>query len=217
MTEAELKRSHRILAPGLLRLVAILAVLAVSACGGTAFRTYYPQGLDPAVTRGWTVGNVKVDVPRQLSVSEERTYLPRADIVWREDPPGDRHAQVARIMSDAIRTGSASLHGKRRVVIEARMTRFHAMTFEAEALSIKAGVHDVEFDIRILDARTGTVLVPTTHIEASFPARTGAEMAMARARGDSQKKQIRRHVAATIAGWLGTGQDARTSFTRIGG
>lgn len=199
------------------RPIALLALLAVSGCGAGTFRTYYPEGLAPEVTRGWTVASVTVDVPRELVVSEQHSYLPKADIVWREDPPGDRYEQVAKIMSDAIRDGASALHGKRRVVIQARMTRFHAMTFEAESLSMQTGVHDVEFDARIVDARSGAVLVPETHIEASFPALTGADMAMARARGDSQKKQIHRHVAATIAGWLGTGKDMRGTFQRFGG
>lgn len=211
-----MKRSHRILAPGLLRLVAILAVLAVSACGGTAFRTYYPQGLDPAVTRGWTVGNVKVDVPRQLSVSEERTYLPRADIVWREDPPGDRHAQVGKIIQTAVQSGAQGLRGPRPVIIEVTVTRFHALTFEAELSANDWGVHNIDFTARVLDAGSGAVLLPATAIRAELPALSGTRMSEARSRGVTQKSMIIGHVSKTVAGWLGLGPDNRGKFSRQG-
>lgn len=200
-----------------LRPLVLAAVVLLSACAGQTFRTAYPAPILAEVTRGWHVTRVTVDTPRDLVVSEESSYLPRADIVWREDPAGDRYAQVTKIMTDAIRRGAQPLSGKRPVAIEVRMTRFHAMTFEAESLSFQTGVHDVEFDAKVVDARTGAVLVPSTHIEASFPAMTGAKMAMARAQGDSQKKQIELHVAATIAGWLGAGPDVRGTFARVGG
>ena len=34
----------------------------------------------------WTLADVQVSVPRTLTVSEAKTHLPTADIVWREDP-----------------------------------------------------------------------------------------------------------------------------------
>ncbi len=199
-----------------LRVAAFFSVVVAAGCVSTTFRTDY-QPLDPQMTKDWTVTRVSVQAPRSLSVSEARSHLPNADIVWREDPAGDRLAQVERIMTDAIRAGARPLKGKRPVAIEATVTRFHAMTFEAESLSFQTGVHDVEFDARIVDARTGQPLVAPTHVNASFPAMTGARMAMARSQGDSQKKQITRRVAAAVAGWLGVGPDVREVFPRLGG
>jgi hypothetical protein len=202
-----------------LRLAAVAAVAALAGCisgGSGTFRTAYPAAIPAEVSRGWRVAAVQISVPRTLAVSEDHSYVPKADIVWREDPRGDRYNQVQAIMTDAVRDGARGLRGGRPVILQATMTRFHAMTFEAESLNF-GGVHDVEFDARIVDARTGQVLVPAVHIEASFPAKTGAEMAMARASGDSQKKQIHRHVAQTIAGWLGAGPDVRATFSSVGG
>lgn len=202
-----------------LKLMAVLAVglMALSGCMGTDFATSYDAPIAADVSRGWHVIDVRVAVPESLTVSEEKSLVPDADIVWREDPPGDRRAQVAAIMRKAIAKGASGLHGGRAVRIEARMATFHAMTFEAERLSVGAGVHNILMAIRVVDARSGKILYGPTTMEASFPAKTGVEMIAARTRGETQKSQITAHVAATIAGWLGIAPDNRSSFERAGG
>ena len=192
--------------------VSVVLVAGLAACTGT-FRTSY---VNPAPAKDWRVAAVNVSVPSSLTVSEQDTLLPKADILWLEDPRGDRYEQVATIMRDAIRKGASGLGGSRPVVLDVTMTRFHAMTWRAETLS-SGGVDDVEFDMVVRDARTSEVIYGPEHIEASFPAMTGSAMASARMRGETQKSQITAHVARTIAGWLGVGPDARGSFNSIGG
>lgn len=193
------------------------ALMSLGACVGVnSFKTYYDAPLSRAETSAWRVSDVRVAVPRSLSVSEEQSYEPVADIVWREDPRGDRYAQVQKIMTDAIRQGASGLHGGRSVRLDVTMQQFHAMTFEAESIAYDVGVHNVRFTISVVDAASGTVLKGPVEIDASLPAMSGARMAAARAAGDSQRKQISRHVAATIAGWLGTGPDNRMTFMRAG-
>ncbi len=197
-------------------LFGLMAAVSLSACiGGGSFRTYY-EPLSPSVTAGWRVADVRVAVPESLVVSEAKTYLPSADIVWREDPLGDRRAQVATIMRNAVLRGASGLRGSRRVYIDITMTRFHALTFEAETRLSNAGVHNINFVARVVDAATGAVLVGPVPIEAELPALSGEAMRAARRRGETQKSQISAHVARTIAGWLGTGPDPRTGFTRSG-
>ncbi len=193
------------------RRTAVMMVLALAGCSGS-FRTFYDE---PAPSQGWRIAAVDVTVPRTLSVSEEEVFVPRADIVWREDPPGDRYNQVAAIMKDAISRGAAGLKGSRAVRLEVTMRRFHAMTFTAETRA-PAGVHNIEFDITARDARTGEVLAGPELIEASFPAMTGAAMARARLEGQSQRSQITDHVARTIASWLGLIPDNRQTFSSVG-
>lgn len=190
---------------------AVLMVLALAGCGGT-FRTFYDA---PAPSKGWRVSAVDVTVPRTLRVSEEETFVPDADIVWREDPRGDRYDQVAAILKNAITRGAAGLKGSRAVRLEVTVTRFHAMTFLAETKA-PAGVHNIEFDIVARDAASGEILAGPEHIESSFPAMTGAAMARARLAGQSQKSQISAQVAKTIASWLGLIPDARQTFASIG-
>lgn len=200
------------------RTLLLCATVALAGCVGVrTFETSYDEPVSAQVSRGWSVVDVAVSVPDSLTVSEEHTYEPDADIVWREDPIGDRHPQVAAIMKAAIARGASGLKGQRPVRIEATMSRFHALTFESEALNVAGvGVHNVNFTIKVVDARTGAVLAGPTDIDASLPALTGAEMIKARVRGESQKSQISAHVAATIAGWLGIGPDQRDSFVRAG-
>lgn len=201
----------------LLKLGAFLALtLALAACGST-YRTHYDPPLDPAASRGWRVADVAVHVPETLTVSEEKSLVPRADIVWREDAdPAARHAQVAAIMREAVRRGAAGLRGSRPVVLQIEVTRFHALTFEAERRLSRSGVHNVEFVATVHDARSGEVLAGPQAIEAETEAFAGAEARAAREAGQTQRSVITGHVAQTIAGWLGTGPDNRRSFQRLG-
>lgn len=210
------RATPRRILPPFCRALFLGAGLALAGCGGS-FSTQYPAPIPAEVTRGWHVTDVQVTVPHSLTVSEEKTYLPKADIVWREDPVGDRYAQVGRIVSDAAKLGVAPLKGPRPVVLQITMTKFHAMTFEAETITWTSGVHNIEFVARVIDAQSGSVLAGPTFIEASFPAMTGVDMEMARAQGDSQKKQITRHLRDVFAGWTGSGADPRRAFERIGG
>jgi hypothetical protein len=198
--------------------VALAAALALSGCiGAQTFRTFYETPVPAETARQWHVVAVDVSVPQSLTVSEEHSYEPKADIVWREDAIGDRRAQVGAIMQAAVARGAAGLKGPRPVRLRVVMQRFHALTFEAESLNLAGvGVHNINFTITAVDARTGATLAGPEAIDAALPALTGAEMIQARLRGESQRSQISNHVAATIAGWLGTGPDQRDSFVRAG-
>ena len=191
------------------------SVAPLAACG--VYQTAFTAALSPDQSRGWHVTAVQVSVPQSLTVSEEHVLIPRADIVWREDDPtGDRHAQVAAIMHDAVAAGARPLRGAVPVTLQITVTRFHALSFEAETELADAGVHNIQFDIQVVDARTHQVLAGPTHVQADLPALSGQAMVAARARGETQKSQITAHVAQTIAAWLGIGPDVRGSFTRLG-
>ncbi len=193
-----------------------LSATLLSACvGGSSFETAYDP-VPPDLARGWRLAEVRVSVPKTLTVSEAKTLLPNADIVWREDPPGDRHAQVATIIQTAVRSGAQGLRGPRPVIIDITVTRFHALTFEAELRNRDWGVHNIDFTARVLDARSGAVLLPATTIRAELPALSGPRMSEARSRGVTQKSMIVSHVSKTIAGWLGLGPDNRGKFSRQG-
>jgi hypothetical protein len=201
------------------RRAALLGMSAVllSACvgPGSSFRTEYTP-VPPVLAASWRLSEVQVNVPRTLKVSEAKTYLPTADIVWREDPMGDRYDQVGKIIQNAVLQGAQGLSGSRPVIISVTVTRFHALTFEAEQRFENAGVHNIKFIAQVVDARTGEVLVPPQQIRAELPALSGAAMKAARRKGQSQKSMITAHVAKTVAGWLGLGPDVRGTFNRQG-
>jgi hypothetical protein len=199
------------------KLTVIALAAFLSACAGGTFETMYDSGPALSITKNWRVVDVNVVVPRTLSVSEAHVLVPKADIVWREDPAGNRYDQVSRIVAKGVRDGARSLHGKKGVRIDVTVSRFHAMTLEAEALKYDVGVHNIDLTARVVDAKTGEVLVPPTFIRAEFPAMTGVRMTQARLRGETQKSQIEAHLANVFAGWLGVGPDPRATFTRLGG
>ncbi len=195
-------------------LVGISALLLSACVGGTFETAYTPVPADQA--RSWRLSEVRVSVPKSLVVSEAKSLLPSADIVWREDPLGDRYAQVGKIIEAAVLRGAQGLRGSRPVIIDITVTRFHALTYEAELSNSDWGVHNVDFIAQVLDARTGAVLVAATKIRAETPAWSGAQMRAARQKGITQKSMITNHVAATVAGWLGLGPDNRGEFSRQG-
>ena len=198
-----------------LALIGLTSTLLAACVGGGTFKTEY----DPVpanLAKTWRLAEVRVSVPQSLVVSEAKTLLPTADIVWREDPMGDRHAQVGKIIQTAVLRGAQGWRGSRPVIISVTVTRFHALTYEAELSSSDWGVHNVDFIAEVVDARTGAVLLPATKIRAETPAWSGARMKAARAKGVTQKSMITNHVAATVAGWLGLGPDNRGTFSRKG-
>jgi hypothetical protein len=200
------------------RRAALLGVSAVvlSACvGGASFKTDYDP-VPASTSAAWRLSDVRVSVPKTLTVSEAKSLLPNADIVWREDPLGDRHAQVATIIDTAVTRGAQGLRGSVPVIIDVSVTRFHALTFEAELRGQNWGVHNVDFTATIRDARSGAVLLGPTDIRAELPALSGDQMKAARAKGVTQKSMITNHVAKTVAGWLGIGPDNRSEFNRQG-
>lgn len=196
-------------------LLGLTASLLAACVGGGTFKTDYTP-VPAAIAASWRLAEVRVSVPKSLTVSEARALLPNADIVWREDPLGDRHAQVGRIIETAVLRGAQGLRGSRPVIIDITVTRFHALTFEAELSNSDWGVHNIDLTARVLDARTGAVILPSTVIRAETPAFSGAKMKELRRKGQSQKSIITNHVARTIAGWLGLGPDNRGEFNRQG-
>ncbi len=102
----------------------------------------------------WGLGNVIVEVSNELTVTDKpsRRYPPVTELVWYGDPPGDRKAQVIALMSDAVRAGTVdALAGEAPVQLKLNITEFHAMTPRARSSQLQLGVHEIKFDIAILD------------------------------------------------------------------
>lgn len=143
-----------------------------------------------------SVNSVTVRVPRSLKVSERNSYLPRGDIVWREDPIGDRHAQVQKIVQDALVRGVSTLNGPVKVDLDIQVARFHALTEKARYTT--GGVHAITFDIALKSPETGELLVPIRRVRADLDAFGGQQAINAEARGLTQKVRISDHLAEVI-------------------
>ena len=145
----------------------------------------------PAVTARavpFTVTQVNVTVPRSLSTSEANSYYPRADIVWRGDPIGDRHRQVADILEAGLRAGTADMAGSVPVTLDVTAVRFHSLTEKAR-YSV-GGVHNIIFDLTVRNAATGVPLSPTRRVEADLPALGGTAAIEADRQGQTQKVRL---------------------------
>lgn len=174
----------------------------VSACGGSAPATrnapFEPLATQPApaMLEPVTITQINVEVPRTLTVSEANTYLPKADIVWRGDVIGDRHAQVKAIFADAFGRTAATMTGQREVVVDVRVVRFHGLTEKAR-YSV-GGVHNIEFDLMFRDAATGAVITEPRRVRADLDAFGGRAAIQADARGETQKVRITAHLAEVL-------------------
>ena len=142
------------------------------------------------------VCSVTVEVPRTLTVSEANSYLPKGDIVWREDPFGDRYVQVQAIVQRAMEAGSASLEGPIDAALHVEVQRFHALTQKARYTT--GGIHAITFKMRLTDPATGTLLRPEKVVEADLKAFGGARALEAMTRGQTQKVRITGHLASVI-------------------
>jgi len=202
----------------LLAPVALAGALVLSACGGTQWSTEYPDDINPSVSKGWRVVSVDVQVPETLSVSEQNSFAPSADIVWREDKFGEgtRYEQVDAIMTNAVSRGAKVLHGGKRVKLVIVMQQFHALSEKARRVLQSSGVHNIIFTAQVFDARTGKPLTEPDLIKADLVGYVGDQALEAERQGLTQKIRITDHVSKVIAGWLSHTVDVRGKFSRNG-
>lgn len=194
-----------------------LCLTVLSAC--TTWETSYDAPVPAEVTRGWALGSVAVTVPTTLSVSEANSFLPEADIVWREDKltgGQTRYQQVDAIVTDGITRGASGLTGSRPVRIAATVETFHALSEKARYGLSQSGVHNITYVMQVFDMRTDAPLTEPTVIFADLPALVGAEALEAEAQGRTQKVNITNHIAQVTAGYLSLGPDVRGGFQRVG-
>ena len=157
-----------------------------------ASRTILPA----AILKQINVAKVNVRVPTSLKVSEANRYYPAGDIVWREDPMGNRHAQVAQIMYDAMTAGTAGFTGPVPVILDIELVRFHALSEKARYTV--GGVHHVVFNMVLRDGTTGEPLSEPRRISTDLDGFGGQQALMAEARGLTQKVRISGHLAEVI-------------------
>ncbi|MDA5095714.1 hypothetical protein O2N63_16605 [Aliiroseovarius sp. KMU-50] len=149
-----------------------------------------------ATSSKFSVTEVVVDVPSSLTVSEANSFKPNADIVWREDPIGDRRSQVKTILQAAFDRGVSTLQDGHPVILNIKLLEFHALTHRTRYTV--GGTHAISFELTVLDASTLAVVEPTRTIVADFRAYGGREAIAAEARGETQKVRITEHLANVI-------------------
>ena len=195
--------------------IAIALFSSLAGCGFERWETSYNDLVSRAQTRAWSASHVDVIVPPNLSVSDLNLFAPNADIVWHGEPYGDRRAQVRRILEVSALRASRRLKGQRAVRIEIELEQFHALSDRARLIAPSA-VHNIQFKVRVFDAKTGRQIIPTDRIRADLPAYTGKRALQALRRGETQKVRITRHLETVLIGWLQQGPDPRMKFGGFG-
>lgn len=177
---------------------AVAVALTLSACGGTeqvsrSTSPAYPVATAPA---SFTVDAINVVVPESLRVSEAHLFYPIADIVWRGEVLGDRHDQVASIFETGMGRGAKAFSGKRHVIIDVQVRRFHSLTERARYTV--GGVHSIKFVMNVRDSQTGELLMSGKEIRADINGYGGARAIAAEQRGLTQKVRITSHLAGVL-------------------
>lgn len=173
------------------------AQVAVSASAGPA-----ADALPPVLQPRYAVAEVQVIVPRDLRVSEANQFYPVADIVWRGEPNGDRHAQVHAMLTEAAGYATADMRAGPPVVIRAEVVRFHCLT-EKTRYTV-GGVHSLRYRLTVLDAATGAVIEPPRLIVADVRAAGGRRAIEEEMQGRTQRVVVVSALAASLREALST-------------
>lgn len=188
-----------------LKLLAALGLaLGLSACATIETSTrnlpLELQGLEPGevtleMARSYRVSGFQVTVPPSLSSSESNAYYPHADIVWRGDGPGDRHAQVAELFETAGAEAARAIDGDRSVFVLIDVARFHGVT-ERTRYSV-GGVYNIVFDMQVVDS-SGAVIEPSRRIVANLPAPGGQAALDLEHAGQTEKVRVLTHLTGVL-------------------
>lgn len=182
------------------RTVIVLVPLWLAGC--VAQGTTTPSaGIAAPISRDYDVVDLAVTVPRTLTVSEANVYYPSADIVWRGEPQGDRHAQIQRIFEEGFGRAARSLDGARDVAVDVEVRRFHSVT-ERARYSV-GGVHSIRFVLTVRDARTGEIVEGPRVVAADLVAFGGERALQADRAGQTQRVRLVDHLARVSVAELG--------------
>ena len=188
----------------------LAVMMALSACAGGAPATRDDRQLTLA-TQGrvdaatdvrqvlaaqYDVEDIRISVPSRLKVSEANMFYPVADIVWRGEPMGNRHAQVMSIFKEAMDRGTYTMTTGRKVVVDIEVTRFHSVT-EKTRYTV-GGTHSMHFDLTVIDAETGAVLEGPRPVVADTKAAGGAQAVAEEQMGRTQRVVVVERLAQVI-------------------
>jgi len=144
----------------------------------------------------YDVQDIRISVPSKLKVSEANMFYPVADIVWRGEPMGNRHAQVMSIFKEAMDRGTFTMTTGRKVVVDVEVTRFHSVT-EKTRYTV-GGTHSMRFTLTVRDAATGMVIDGPRLVAADAKAAGGAQAVAEEQMGRTQRVVVVERLASAI-------------------
>ncbi len=162
-----------------------------------------PYSVAPAenISISYALVDAIVDIPPGLSVSEVNAYYPFADIVWRGDPPGNRHAQIARLFTNAVELAKPGLAGQVPVVVEIALVRFHGVTEKTRATV--GGVYNIVFTLAVRDATTLEIIEPARELEVDLAAPGGQAAMLLDSEGQTEVVRVTDFLSYVLVKELG--------------
>jgi len=154
-----------------------------------------------AVSKNYSLVDATVRVPAELTTSEANAYYPFADIVWRGDPPGDRHAQIANLFINAVELAKPGLTGQIPVIADITLVRFQGVTEKTRA-SV-GGVYNIVFTLQVRDPQTGAILEPAREIEADLTAPGGTAAILLDREGQTEVVRVTDFLSYVLVKELG--------------
>jgi hypothetical protein len=164
-------------------------IVRLDARGGTI-------GAPLAGAARYDVTTFEIAVPETLVVSEANLFYPKADIVWRGEPVGDRFAQVKAVLEEGFVAGVAGMDTGPKATLSVTVVRFHCLTEKAR-FSV-GGVHDVILELTVRDATSGAVLEGPRRVEIAIRASGGDNAIAEDVAGNTQRVVIVAGLAEAI-------------------
>ena len=158
----------------------------LAACGPAVFGgSGTPR---PEMSRSYSLRSLQFGVLSDLVVSEDESYYPIADIVWRGDPRGARIPQIASMFQTAFDRNKPDMRGDTPIDLEITLVRFHAVT-DLTRLTV-GGVYNIIFDMTVRDARDGSIIEPTRRVEGNLDAPGGRRGQLLIEQGLTQRVRV---------------------------
>lgn len=142
----------------------------------------------PQMERSYALQGFNFNVLEGLTVSEDETFYPTADVVWRGDPLGPRIPQIAAMFEEAAARNRLTVDGTLPVTVDVTLVRFHGVTNRTRYTV--GGVYNVVFDMTVRNANTGDVIEPARRVVGNLDAPGGTRATELESEGQTQKVRV---------------------------
>lgn len=142
----------------------------------------------PQMDRSYALKGFNFNALEGLTVSEDESFYPTADVVWRGDPLGPRIPQIAAMFAEAAARNRRVVNGTLPVTVDVTLVRFHGVTNRTRYTV--GGVYNVVFDMTVRNATTGDVIEPTRRVVGNLDAPGGTRATVLESEGQTQKVRV---------------------------
>jgi hypothetical protein len=161
------------------------SLLGLMGCGAATGMKSDPR---PPMDRSYALQGFNFNVLEGLTVSEDESFYPTADVVWRGDPLGPRIPQIAAMFEEAAARNRRVVNGALPVTVDVTLVRFHGVTNRTRYTV--GGVYNVVFDMTVRNATTGDVIEPTRRVVGNLEAPGGTRATVLESEGQTQKVRV---------------------------